>query len=57
MSVVPGHRCYVKFDIDSAFRMVPVAEAGRHKTAFPCNYGLYQWKVMPFRLKNAPATF
>ena len=27
------------------------------KTAFTCRYGTNQWKVMPFGLCNAPATF
>jgi len=28
-----------------------------HKTAFRTRYGQYEYKVMPFRLVNAPATF
>lgn len=29
----------------------------RHKTAFTCRYGTYQFTVMPFGLSTAPATF
>ena len=57
MSVAPGHKWYVKFDVDSAFHLVPVAEADRAKTAFVCSRGLFEWTVMPFGLKNAPTTF
>jgi hypothetical protein len=53
----PGHQWYIKFDIDSAFHLVPVAPEDRHKTAFVTSTGLYQWTVMPFGAKNAPATF
>ena len=56
MSVASRHRRYVKFDIDSAFHLVPVAVADHPKTAFVCSRGLYEWTVMPFELKNAPAT-
>src|SRR4051812_24724630 len=32
-------------------------ESDRKKTAFICQYGLYEFKRMPFRLKNASGTF
>lgn len=57
LNVAPGHKWYIKFDIDSAFHLVMVAAEDRHKTAFVTARGLFQYKVMPFGLKNAPATF
>ncbi len=43
--------------LGSAFWQVPLREEDRPKTAFACELGLYQWKVMPFGLSNATATF
>ena len=34
-----------------------VREEDKHKTAFVCHQGLYQYRRMPFGLTNAPATF
>ncbi len=48
---------FTTLDLGSAFWQVPLREQDRPKTAFACELGLYQWKVMPFGLSNATATF
>ena len=51
-----------KIDLAAGFHQVPVCPESREITAFctpePINgYSHFQWKVMPFGLVNAPATF
>ena len=44
-------------DLARGYWQVPVNEESRPRTAFTTPYGLFQFRVMPFGLHGAPATF
>jgi transposase InsO family protein len=46
-----------KLDFTQGYYQMLVAIADREKTAFNTREGKFQWKVMPFGLCNAPASF
>jgi len=45
------------FDFSKGYCQVPVTEEDKAFTAFVTQKGLHQFKVMPFGLVNAPASF
>ena len=52
-----GSRWFSKMDLHAGFHQIRVHEAHVERTAFKTKYGTHQFKVMPFGLCNAPATF
>ena len=48
---------YTSIDLAWALRQVPEKKADRHKTAFVCELGLFEWRRMPIGMFNASATF
>ena len=46
-----------KMDLLKGYWCVPLTERGREISAFVTSSGLYEYNVLPFGMKNAPATF
>ena len=46
-----------KFDLLKGFWQVPLTDRAKEISAFVTSDGLYQYKVMPFGMKNSPASF
>ena len=52
-----GHKLLTFMDAFSGYNQIKMAEEDQEKTAFITSQGLYCYKVMPFGLKNAGATY
>lgn len=58
LDCVKGKKYYSTLDLYSGFWQIPMKPEDIEKTAFTTNgFGSYAFRVMPFGLKNAPATF
>ncbi|GAA0172198.1 hypothetical protein LIER_41299 [Lithospermum erythrorhizon] len=52
-----GHEVFDFLDASRGYHQILLHDEDQEKTAFITEYGLYCWKVMPFGLKNAGATY
>ncbi|CUA71100.1 Transposon Tf2-7 polyprotein [Rhizoctonia solani] len=57
LAKIQGARIFTKLDLRWGYNNVRVKEGDEWKTAFCTKYGLFETKVMPFRLTNAPTAF
>jgi hypothetical protein len=54
---VGGQEAYSFTDGFSSYHQIKIAPENRYKTTFSTEWGSYQYTVMPFGMKNAPAIF
>ena len=52
-----GAQVMSKLDLSKGFYQVEVEQTSQEKTAFVCPFGKFEFRRMPFGLKNAPALF
>ena len=54
---IVGHKLLTFMDTFSGYNQIRMAKEDQEKTSFIMSQGLYCYKVMPFRLKNAGSTY
>ena len=57
LDMLAGKQWFSTLDLVSGYWQVSLSQEARVKTAFATHSGLFQFRVMPFGLCNAPATF
>ena len=54
---VAGVKIFSKINLKDGYHLIRIRAEDEWKKAFRTRYGHYKYKVMPFSLVNAPATF
>ncbi|MEZ0209073.1 MAG: reverse transcriptase domain-containing protein, partial [Candidatus Paceibacterota bacterium] len=49
--------CFSKIDLKTGYNLLRMSPGSEHLTAFKTVFGLFQYRVVPFGLANAPAAF
>ena len=57
LNVLVGAVYFTKLDIRDAYHKIRVRAGDEWTPAFRCRYGQFEYRVMPFGLVNAPASF
>ena len=57
LELLGGAKYFSTLDLEAGFHQIRMAKEDRWKTAFRSVLGLFEYQVMPFGLKGAPATF
>jgi len=57
LDALAGSKFFSTLDLLNGYWQVPLSPEAQDKTAFITWDGLWKWKVLPFELTSAPATF
>lgn len=52
-----GNEIFSFMDVFSGYNQISICPEDQHKTTFICPWGTFAYKMIPFGLKNARATF